>query len=49
MCCDHLEHTSRLTSFEDNVSFLLQATYQNAAQSFIGVGHENRWIGVGAR
>src|SRR5260370_25355492 len=43
---DNLEHASRLTSFQDNISFLLQATYQNAPHSFIGVGHENRWIWV---
>ncbi len=47
MCCDNLEHTSRLMSFQDNISISLQATYQNATHSFIGVGHENRWIGVG--
>ena len=46
MCCDNLEHTNRLASFQDNISFLLQATYQNATHSFIRVGHENRWIGV---
>ena len=46
MCGDHLEHTGRLASFQDNISFLLQAAYQNGAHSFIGVGYENRWMGV---